>query len=690
VTDQYFGTTVTDPYRWLEDLKAKDTAEWIKGQADFARAYLNRLPMRSQILQEMNGLSEAGVTVSDIRSRGNLFFYTRRNPGEQASKLYVREGLSGAERLIIDPEKFSTASSHQSVSDWSISWDGKYVSYILEAGGSEVGELRVVETATGKDLGERIDRALLGAGEWLPGSKSFLYPRLPKLPEGAPTTELYLRNRVYKHFLGSNPDEDKPVFGYGVNPEITLDETLLPAVRTNPNWKYVFAVTSTVSPNVEIYAAPLDAINQVVVPWRKIVSFADQVSSFDLRGDDLFLQTYKQTPRYKIVLTNIAKPDIANAENVYAGGDAVVEAMAAQRDALYVQVLDGGSRKIYRVAYRTKSTQPLKLPYKGSASIAGNEANSDGIYFTMDSWTKSPAHFRYDPSSNSPNETKLIPPVPIDLSNVEIVNAKAKSHDGVMIPLVIIYKKGLRRDGLNPTLEIGYGAYGFENTSPEFASRYLPWLERGGVLVYTGVRGGGEYGEEWHMGGFKQTKPNTWKDFIACAEYLIQEKYTSPSHLGGLSYSAGGILIGRAITDRPDLFGAAIISVGDTNTLRCENYSDGAANSAEYGTVKIESEFRALYEMDSYHHVMKGVKYPAVLFTHGFNDPRVAVWQSAKMAARLQAANTSGKPVLLRVDYDAGHGGFGTTQNQRNEVQADILSFLFEQLGNRKTIAVRP
>ena len=276
------------------------------------------------------------------------------------------------------------------------------------------------------------------------------------------------------------------------------------------------------------------------------------------------------------------------------------------------------------------------------------------------------------------------------MSNVEVVNARAKSHDGTMIPLVVINKKGLRRDGLNPTLVIGYGAYGFESTSPEFASRYLPWLERGGVLVYTGVRGGGEYGEEWHLGGFKQTKPNTWKDFIACAEYLIQEKYTSPAHLAGLSYSAGGILIGRAITERPDLFAAAIIAVGDLNALRSENFSDGAANSVEYGTVKIENEFKALYEMDSYHHIKNGVKYPAVLLTHGFNDARVPVWQSAKMAARLQAATASAKPVLLRIDYDAGHGGLGMTQKQRDEHQADTFAFLLEQLDTGKAKLKKP
>jgi prolyl oligopeptidase len=684
VTDTYFGTTVSDPYRWMEDVKAKDTVDWIKSQADFARAHLEQLPTRKQILEELNGVSDAGATVSDIRHRGDLFFYAKRNPGEQDDKLYVRAGLDGAERIIIDPEKLSTGSTRQTLYDWSLSWDGMYVSYILEAGGSEDGELRVVETATGEDMGERIARARFGAGEWLPDGKSFLYPRLPELPAGAPETDLYLRCRVFKHVLGSNPDGDRPVFGYGVNPDVALDDAVLPQVRTNPSWKYVFAVTSVSSPNVELYVAPLDALDQPVVPWRKIASFDDQVSSFDVIGNDLFLLTYKRTPRYKIVQTSLTKPDMAHAEDVYSGGEAVVEAMAAQPDALYVQALDGGICKLYRVAYGTTTVEPITLPYDGSASLAGNDGRGEGVYFIMDSWTKPPAYSRYEPGTASVTDTKIIPPMALDMSDIEVTNAKARSHDGTMIPLVVISKKGLTRDGRNPTLMIGYGAYGFEGTTPEFASRYTPWFERGGVLAYAGVRGGGEYGEEWHQGGFKQTKPNTWKDFIACAEYLIKEKITSPAHLAGSSYSAGGILIGRAMTDRPDLFGAAIISVGDTNTLRTETASDGAANSAEYGTVKIEDEFRALYEMDSYHHVKEGVKYPAVLLTHGFNDARVPVWQSAKMAARLQAATASGKPVLLRIDYDAGHGGVGTTQAQRNELRADIYAFLFEQIGRSK------
>jgi prolyl oligopeptidase len=301
------------------------------------------------------------------------------------------------------------------------------------------------------------------------------------------------------------------------------------------------------------------------------------------------------------------------------------------------------------------------------------------MLFSLNSWTNSPALYEYDAKRSTPTDTKLIPPIPVDMSAIKSVTVKVKSHDGVLVPLVILYKQGIPRDGTSPTLLDGYGAYGSENTSPYFAAIFLPWLERGGVLALAGVRGGGEYGEDWHLAGKQKTKPNTWKDFIATAEYLVQEKYTSPAYLAGEGASAGGILISNAIAERPDLFGAALIMVGVNDALRAETTANGVPNIPEFGTFTTKSGFEALLAMDGYLKITDGVKYPAVMLTAGINDPRVEPWMSAKMAARLQAASTSGKPVLLRVDYDAGHG-IGSTKKQWNQQLADMWSFLFQQL----------
>jgi prolyl oligopeptidase len=680
VKDTYFGQTVTDPYRWMEDLKAGETKKWMKTQADRARAYLDDLPMREEIFKEINDLSDTSVRVDNIRQRGNLYFYQRRAPGENDFKIYVREGLNGKERLLVDPEKRSSKGKRYSLGAWNTSWDGKYLSYIISVGGAENGEMRVVEVETGRDLGERIDRTRFGGGAWLPDGRSFLYPRQQKLTPGAPATDFYQKGRIYLHQLGRDPDTDKAVFGFDVNPNIKFDEKLATYISTNPAWKYALArVNAGVSPNSEYYVAPLDTLDRTPIPWRKIVSFDDEVSSVSLRGEDLYLRTYKDTPRYKIVRTSLLKPDLKQAETIFPASEAVVEDFNVQKDALYVQTLDGGNRKIWRVDYQNKEAEAIALPYEGSASLGATPADRSGIFFDLVSWTKSNAFFVYDPINRTAKDTKLVPPIAIDLSGIEFINAKAKSDDGTQIPLVIIYKRGLKRDGTNPVRMHGYGAYRSENTSPVFITSGLTWLDRGGVIVLTGVRGGGEYGHEWHRAGFQKTKPNTWKDFIACAKYLIREKYTSPQHLGIEGGSAGGILISNAIAERPELFGAAIINVGLNNVLRNETTANGVPNIPEFGSFKTEEGFRSLLAMDGYHKIKDGLKYPATLLTHGINDPRVEPWMSAKMAARLQAASKNGKPVLLRIDYDAGHGQ-GSTKQQRNAERADTYAFLLQQL----------
>jgi prolyl oligopeptidase len=683
VTDTYFGTKIVDPYRWMEDAKSPETAAWMKSQADYARAYLDRLPVRAQLLKRFEELSETGVRVSGVQRAGNFYFYYRLAPGENDRRLYVREGFTGAERLLIDPDKLSSPGKRYSIDSYNPSFDGKYVSYTVSVGGSENGEMRVVETGTGRDLGERIDRARFGAGAWLPDNHSFLYNRLQKLAEGAPPTDLYQKSRVYLHVLGKNPDDDRVIFGYEVNANIKMEPTPLPFAYVPIGSKYVFAVVNSgVSPNSEYYVTTVDKISQTPIPWRKIASLDDDIAGIDIHGDDLYLNTYRNTPRFKVIHISLAEPDLAKAETVFPAGEAVVTNIGTAKDAVYVQTLDGGVGKLWRVDYKGGAPQRIKLPYDGTAFIGWTDQETDGLLFGLTSWTKSTAYFAFDPKTQAATDIGIVPPIPIDMSSIESASVKVKSYDGTMVPLVVLYKRGLKRDGTNPTLLNGYGAYGINNTEPFFASNFLPWLERGGVIALAGVRGGGEYGEEWHLAGKEKTKPNTWRDFIACAEYLIREKYTSSEHLAGQGGSAGGILIGNSIVERPELFGAAIDQVGDNNALRFEVTSNGIPNIPEFGSVKTEEGFKALLEMDAYQKVKGGVKYPAVLLTTGINDPRVEPWMSAKMAARLQVATTSGKPVLLRIDYDAGHG-VGSTKRQRNEQNADIYAFLFQQLGSK-------
>jgi prolyl oligopeptidase len=358
--------------------------------------------------------------------------------------------------------------------------------------------------------------------------------------------------------------------------------------------------------------------------------------------------------------------------------EAVITSMLVAQDALYVQRLDAGVRRLVRVDFKGGPPQRIPLPYEATVSRPVADARGAGVLFRLESWTKSAAWFRYDPSQKSLIDTKWLSPSPVDFSGIESVVVKVPSHDGAMVPLSILYRRNLKRDGRNPTLLLGFGAYG-SVTDPAFRPRLLAWLERGGVYAYAHVRGGGDYGEGWHRAGQKLTKMNSVRDFIACAEYLIREKFTSPAHLAGQGQSAGGIVIGRSITERPDLFGAAVSDRGGLNMLRLETEPNGPPNVPEFGSVKTLEGFKGLLAMDAYHHVKDATAYPAVLLLIGINDAQVTPANSAKMAARLQAATTSGKPVLLRVDYDAGHNF--STQNQRVDELADTWAFLLWQLG---------
>ena len=361
--------------------------------------------------------------------------------------------------------------------------------------------------------------------------------------------------------------------------------------------------------------------------------------------------------------------------------ESVIDYIATSSKALYTAVIDGRFERILRIDLDKGHTiETMELPDNASGWVTSASPDVEGVLIRTSAWTKGGVIFAFNPTDESYTETNLLPKGKFDdLDGFESVEVKVKSHDGVMVPLSIIHKKGIELNGQNPALINGYGAYGMIEYV-YFNPLRIAWLERGGILAIAHIRGGGEYGKAWHLAGQKLTKPNTWKDFIACAEYLIENGYTSHNLIAGQGGSAGGITIGRAITERPDLFKAAIINVGDLDAIRMETTTNGVPNIPEFGTVKTEDGFKGLLAMSSYHHVEDGIEYPAVLLTHGMNDPRVDPWNSAKMTARLQAATASNNPVLFRIEYYAGHG-IGSTRMQYIEELADGWAFLLWQFG---------
>jgi prolyl oligopeptidase len=683
VTNTYFGVSVNDPYRYMENLSDPEVAAWMKAQNDYTHSLLDCIPGRQQLLARIQELDDAvAARVESVRRLPNdRYLYLKRLPQDNTPKLYDRRGLAGKETLLVDPEKFAKATGKpHSINYYRPSYDGTHVAHGISAAGSEDATVHVLETGTGREVDKPIDRAQFGAVQWRPDGESFFYNRLQKLEPGMPTTERYQKSRTYLHVIGADADKEQPIFGFGISPLVKMEPADIPWVATTPDSQYAIGVIEHgTQREYTLYVAPLASVGRPKTPWRKVCDVDDQVTGFAVRGSDVFLLTHKDAPRFEVIKTSLIKPNLATAKVVVLPGEPVVTGIAVAKDALYVVLRDGSVGRLVRVPFRGK-TERVALPFEGSLSIVARDPRCDGVLLGAATWTKALQIYAYDPRTRKITNTGLQPlgqfDAPDDLESVEV---KAMSHDGTMIPLSIVYRRGIKLDGSNPTLLMGYGAYGFPR-DPSFDPCLLAWCEKGGVYGVAHVRGGGEYGQDWYRAGYKLTKPNTWKDFIACAEYLIEHKYTTSERLAGTGRSAGGILIGRAITERPDLFRAATAAVGCMDMLRMETTPNGVPNIPEFGSVKTEDGFKALYEMSSYHHVTDGTKYPAVMLTTGVNDPRVEPWESAKMAARLQAATASGKPVLLRVDYEAGHG-VGSTKKQLQEVAADTWAFLLWQFG---------
>ena len=681
-TDTHFGVEVHDPYRALEDVGNAEVAAWMKAQAGHAAAVLAGIPGRGALRDEIARRGDAApARVFDVRRSGTHVYYQKRLASENIPKLYVRDGFAGRERLLVDPESIrDPGGKHSSLDYYAPSPDNRHVATGISPAGSEASVLRILDVATGRPLADTIDRAQYASPSWLPDGR-LVYSRLQKLAAGAPPTDKYQNQRVYVHRLGDDPERDTPLFGAGVSPLVAIDPVELVAVVCPPGSRWTVAVAiNGVQRELRIWVAPAAAIDGARTPWTRVAERADEVTDFAVLGDHLYLLSHKGASRFKVLRTPLANPDVARAEIVVAPGNAVVNGIAAARDAVYVRKMNAGASELWRLPAGSRAARRVALPHVGDIETMSADLRRRDVVFDLGGWTRAGAIYVYDPSTRKVVDTKLQPQGPYDapagLVSREVMVA---ARDGTLVPLSLVHRRGLELDGANPTIVYGYGAYGIPMT-PSFRPTWLPWFDRGGVLAVAHVRGGGEFGEDWYKSGYKATKPNTWRDAIACAEWLVENRYTSPSKLSIMGGSAGGILVGRAITERPDLFGAAVAQVPVADMIRSETSANGVPNIPEFGSVTTEEGFRALLAMSPYHWVRDGVKYPAVLLTTGINDPRVDAWEPAKLAARLQAASASGKPVLLRIDYDAGHG-FGTTKQQAYDERADTFAFLFREAG---------
>jgi len=682
VGDTMFGTAVKDPYRFLEDTKDPQVQQWMKAESDATAQILSRIPGRDRLIARFKEIEGGASGLVDQVQRGgaNRWFFEKRDPGDNVFRLVWREGVDGTDRLIFDPDALrkSTGEPH-AIMDFAPSPDGKRLAYAVQKGGGEIGTLHVIDVDSGRELTPPIDRIRYANVAWLDDGSGFFYSRLKEGYASLPPTERFNDRTTHFHALDA-AETDRIVFrasrdtDLGLPPIASGYAVPVPGSRTAAMW-----VALGVERYGLLYVADLADMTAGKPKWRTVTTAKDNAAEATIGGGYIYLRTSDNAPRYKVVRVPLADPDMRRAEVVIAPGEGVVTGIAAAKDALYVTRREGATTVLLRVPHaKAIKVETVALPFAGSVG-AGADPRQPGVVLSLGGWTHATRPYAYAPG----RQVDALPFVKVGAfdapTDIEAREVRVKSHDGVDVPVSILVKKGVKLDGSNPTILYGYGAYGITD-DPVFNPRLYAWLERGGVYAIAHVRGGGSFGDEWHLAGRRHTKPNTWKDAIAAGEWLVANGYTSKEKLGIYGGSAGGIFVGRAITERPDLFAAAVPVVGWFDAIRIESSANGVANIPEFGSIKTENEFRDLYEMSTYHHVQPGTKYPAVMMVHGVNDIRVDVWQSTKLASVLAPATTSGRPVLLRLEYDSGHGQ-GSTREQLQARTADVFAFFLWQFG---------
>ncbi|HLY06599.1 MAG TPA: prolyl oligopeptidase family serine peptidase, partial [Rhizomicrobium sp.] len=651
---------------------------YMLGQGKYARSAIDRIPGRGRLESRVAKLSGAGAIVRGVQTEGGLIFFQKREPSESTYKLFVRDAATGGQRMLVDPDRWSGENTHYAI-DWFLpSQHGEKIICALSAGGSEHSVIHVLDVASGRALPETIDRAEFGGVSWLPDASGFFYNRMAKTGPNDPDTAHYLNSRALLHRLGANPDGDVALIGTNIagSPKVVPSDQ--PAIFVQPGTDRALAMISHGSePAIELLVAPLAEAVRPGAHWRKFADSPDGVINVALHGNSIYLLTHKDAPRYRIVALDPGTLDWAHARTVVPeSGRVIIDAEPAS-DGLYIRDLDGGIGRLRMLDWQSGKVHDIVLPVDGTVNGPNTDPLQPGAYFSLQSWLLPEAWYAVQDGRVAP--LNLVPKWQADTSAFVSEETRIKARDGTMVPLSIVHRKDLVRDGKAPLWLTGYGSYSIA-MQPRYLSGMLALLQDGGVYAACHVRGGGEFGEAWHKAGMQATKPNTWRDLIDCAKYLQGNGYASPATTGIEGGSAGGITVGMALVEEPNLFRAVMSDVGDSNALRAEFETDGDANALEYGSVKTEPGFRALLAMDALSHVKDGLAYPAVLFTTGLNDPHVAPWQPGKMAARLQKATSSRRPILLLVDTDAGHGA-GPTKQQLDRQVADHLAFLYWQTG---------
>lgn len=672
VFDEYHGTKVQDDYQWLEEDNNPAVKAWSDAENRRTRAYLDSLPSHKKIEEQLKAwFAKSSPSYSAMVTRPGVLFALKFQPPKQQPMLVRLDSANDlkSEKVLVDPNQIDARGT--TTIDWySPSRDGKKVAVSLSKGGSEDGTLHFYEVSNGKELGDTILHVQYptagGSAAWNNDGTGVYYTRFPRQGE-RPEADLNFYQQVYFHKLGTPDSSDRCEIGKDF-PRIAEIQ-----LESSTDGRYVLASVANGDGG--------DFAHYLLGPdgkWTQITHFEDGVKLARLGEDNaLYLLSRAEAPRGKILRLPLATPELSKAVEIVPATEAVIQRLEPTKKALYVGDLSGGPSQIRRFDLDGKNQVVIPVPEISNVQeLVGQEDGS--LLFRDQSYTEPAAWYLVSPDQTEPKKTALVMTSPVSFSDIEVTREFAISKDGTKIPLNIIRPKGTKLDGNNPTLLYGYGGYGL-SMSPAYDFTHRLWFDHGGIYVVANIRGGGEFGEEWHKAGNLTKKQNVFDDFAAAAQYLIDKKYTRPEKLALMGGSNGGLLMGAMITQHPDLMRAVVSFVGIYDMLRVELAPNGAFNVTEFGTVKDPAQFKALYAYSPYHHVTDGTKYPAIMMLTGANDGRVAPYHSRKMTARLQEANKSDHPILLRTSTSSGHG-IGTALSERIKQLADVYSFLFAQL----------
>lgn len=670
VTDQYFGTKVADPYRWLEDDNSAETKAWVQAQNKVTFAFLEDIPQRTRIRERLKKLwnyERFGVPFK----RGEKWFFTRNSGLQNQSVLYVSDAPDGEARELLDPNKFSKDGT-VSLTESTPSEDGRLLAYGTSSGGSDWQEFRVRDIATGDDKPDLLRWIKFSGASWARDGSGFYYSRYPKPKEGASLTEKNENQSVWFHKPGTKQDADtlvyarpdKPQWGFYAN--VTDDGRYL-----------IITVTEGTDPKTRVFYRDLTQPRGGVV---ELLNKFDAAYDFvENEGSTFFFKTNLEASRYRVIAIDVGRPQREHWREIVPQSEHKLDSASLTGGQLFCEYLQDAKSVVKAFDLDGKLIRDVTLPGIGTITGFGGRKEDKELYFSFSTFTSPSTIYRYDVATGASTVFRK-PKIDFDENALTTEQVFVTSKDGTRVPLFLVHRKDLKLDGSHPTLLYGYGGFDISLT-PGFSVSRAVWLEMGGVFALANLRGGGEYGSDWHQAGTKLQKQNVFDDFIACAEWLSKEGYTQPAKLAIQGGSNGGLLVGACMTQRPELFGATLPAVGVMDMLRFHKFTIGWAWKSDYGSSEKPDEFKALLAYSPLHNLKPGTRYPATLIMTADHDDRVVPAHSFKFAARLQECQAKdGPPVLIRIETSAGHGA-GTALTKVIEETSDQWAFLVKVLG---------